>query len=411
MIDNRHNSKSPIDSRLAGLRNEIMVLKMLRENTRISQSQLCALAGIGSSTASTIVARLRDKGFVSESPGTSTNRGPKPIILELNPKCRYIFAAEINPSYIFLGLFDFVGSIVDKIRISIGHDRSVEHVIDLLSINIPGLLTRNAIATDKVLGLGVTLSGSVLPEGIISLSSPMGWKNVHLKEKLQPYFKFPVFIYNNRVRVLAEIANNPELDSKNILYLNVADGVGSTIFMDGKLIIGSTGRYGEIGHIVIDPNGPVCGCGNTGCLEAFISGPALIEKIRKELPSTSDQCFSEALTAADDTLNPEDILSSWQRHIDNDIKYAILLREYVSHYFCDIAATLINCYDPNIVMLAGYVCDQINDYLAENIHKRIETAVYESSLRKIEIIPASTGKDALIKGVASAVLQQTEIFS
>ena len=387
-----------------------MVLKVLRDNPGLSQSQLCALTGIGSSTASTIVARLRDKGFVTESPGTSTNRGPKPVILQLAPQCRYIFGAEINPGYIFLGLFDFLGRIVDKIRISIGHDHSVEHVTDLLTLNIPGLLSRHNLSPDKILGLGITLSGSVLPDGIVSLSSPMGWKNVHLKRLIQSYFDFPVFIYNNRVRLLAEIACAPDLGSKNILYLNVADGVGSTVFMDGRLIIGSTGRYGEIGHIVIDPKGPVCGCGNFGCLEAFVSGPALIEKIRSDISASDADCFKAAFA---DSANqtPEDMLSGWCSHILAGDDYAISLCDYVCDYFADTVAALINCYDPNVLILAGYVCEQINDFLMSAISARTDSAVYERPLRRIDILPAGAGKDALIKGVANAVLQQAEIFT
>ncbi|HPO69552.1 MAG TPA: helix-turn-helix domain-containing protein, partial [Anaerohalosphaeraceae bacterium] len=80
---------SPIDSKSAGQRNEHLILSMLRKHGRLSQSELCRLAGIRSSTASTIVARLREKGFVTERRGSSSKRGPKPILVELNPDYLY----------------------------------------------------------------------------------------------------------------------------------------------------------------------------------------------------------------------------------------------------------------------------------------------------------------------------------
>ena len=398
-------TKSPIDSKIAGQRNEKMILTMLRKHGRLSQAQLCQLADIGSSTASTIVARLRDKGLVTESRGVSTTRGPKPTIIELNPDCRYLLGVEINPSYILIGLFNFTGQIKDKIRIALGSDHCLEHVLDVLTVNLPGLLNRNSINPAKVLGAGVTLSGSVLSDGWISLASPLGWKDVSLKEKLTGFLNFPVWVYSNRVRLLAEIALEPELESKNILHLNIADGVGSTVYMDGKLISGATGRYGEIGHIVIDANGPVCGCGNKGCLEAFISGPALVSKIRQDLETGKAECFRKALNDNNPDASPEEILSQWSTYLKQNDAYALALRNSVVNYFSKTAAMLINCYDPDVVILAGYVSVQLYDMLAQSIHDCIKTDVYDSSLRNIDIHCACAGKDATIKGVANAVLQ------
>ena len=411
MIDNNTNNNAPMDSRLLGQQNEIMILRMLREHKRLSQSQLCRLAAIKTSTASSIVARLREKGFVTETRGISSNRGPKPIILELNPNSRFIFAVEINPGYILLGLVNFLGELVDKIRIALGHDHSVKHVTDLLTINVPGMLNKNNIENDKVLGLGLTLSGSVLPDGTVTLSSPMAWNDIPLKQNLQPFFGFPVFIYNNRVRLLAEIAHDPDLARRNILYLNTADGVGSTVYMDGKLVFGATGRYGETGHIVIDPNGPKCGCGNIGCLEAFVSGPALIEKIRKDLEAGSADCFKNQLDKQEASTTPEEILSNWHTCIEKKNPYALSLCDFASEHISNIAAMLINCYDPDIVMLAGYVSEQIHDTLAEKIRQLIKTSVYESDMRNIEIVGTRIGKNALIIGVTNAVLNEPTIFT
>lgn len=403
-------TKTPIDSKIAGQRNEKMFLSMLRKYGRLSQTQLCQLADIGSSTASTIVARLRDKGLVTETRGSSTTRGPKPTIIELNPDCLCLFGVEINPSYVFIGLFNFTGQIKDKIRIALGSDHSVPHVLDLLTVNIPGLLNRNAIDPSKVLGVGVTLSGSVLSDGWISLSSPLGWKDVSLKEALSSHFNFPVWVYSNRVRLLAEIALEPELESKNILYLNVADGVGSTIYMGGKLVFGATGRYGEIGHIVVDPDGPVCGCGNRGCLEALISGPALVAKIRQNSGSNPSNCFQSASNLDAAAASPEEILAQWSAGIRQNDPYALQLRDYVVKYFSGTAAMLINCYDPDTIILAGYISTQLYDMLAQSIHERIKTDVYDSTLRKIDIRSARAGKDTTIKGVANAVLQDATEF-
>ncbi|MCI0499110.1 MAG: ROK family transcriptional regulator [Planctomycetales bacterium] len=398
--------KVPIDSKLAGQRNERLILSMLRRYDKLSQSQLCRLAGIGSSTASTIVARLREKGFVIETPGTSADRGPKPTLIELNPGCCYLFGVEINPSYLFIGLFNFTEKMIDKIHISLGPDHSVQHVLDLLSVNIPGLLSRTQIDPQKVLGIGVTLSGSVSSQGWVSLSSPLGWKNIPLKENLESFFDFPVFVYNNRVRLLAEFALNPELKSRNVLYLNVANGVGSTVYLNGVLISGASERYGEIGHIVVEAGGPVCGCGNKGCLEAFISGPALASQIHKDFMAGGADCFANAFKEKSTLPLPEEVLSQWSMFIKQKNTYAMALCDFVVNHFSKIAAMLINCYDPDTVILAGYISEQLYDSFEQNIRDRMKKEVYDSSLRNIEIRPAGAGKDALVKGIVNAILQE-----
>lgn len=398
---------SPIDSKTAGQRNEKMILSILRSHGKLSQTELCRLAGIGSSTASTIVARLREKGLVTETRGSSQRRGPKPTIIEINSDSYYGIGIEINPSYLYIGLFNFIGIMKDKIRIPLGTDHSQKHVENLIVNNIPMLLSNNGIENEKVLGAGVTLSGSVSSDGKVSLSSPMGWKNVPLQEILSEYFIFPVRVYSNRIRLLAEFAINPVIEKKNILYLNVANGVGSTVYMNGQLIYGATGRYGETGHIVVNPDGPLCGCGNKGCLEALISGPALESKIKQDIQAGAQTAFKEILNQKTNGPAPEILLSNWAELATLGDQYAISLKKYAMDHFSRAAAMLINCYDPDVVILAGYVALQFPVEFADAIRDKMRTDVYENPLRTIEIIPAKAGEDALIKGVSTAILQDS----
>lgn len=396
--------KSPIDSKFAGRRNERMILSMLRQHQRLSQSQLCRLAGIGSSTASTIVARLREKQLVLETPGTSTDRGPKPTLIELNPDCRYLFAVEINPSYVFVGLFDFVGQMQDNVQVSLGADHSVECVLELLQRQIQGLAQKHRIAGQKMLGVGVTLSGSVSSKGLVSLSSPLGWHNIPLRNALESRLEMPAFVYSNRVRLLTEFDLNPDLKHKHVLYLNVADGVGSTVSMNGTMMYGAGGRYGEIGHIVVDPNGPTCGCGNRGCVEALISGQALVRKIQHDQLAGIAVGFDAAVHEGA-ARSAEQILSVWTQLVESGHAYALALRDFVADHLGRIAAAAINCYDPDVIILAGYVLRHFPAYYAAAIQAPMATQVYDSTLRSIEILPAAAGANALILGVAIAALQ------
>ena len=224
-----------------------------------------------------------------------------------------------------------------------------------------------------------------------------------MREILAPKFDCPVDIYTTKVRLLAEMNIHPSLLSKNIVYLNVANGVGTTVVIDGRLIHGSTNRCGELGHVVIDLNGPLCGCGQQGCLEALISGPAISRKVKEDLNGGADSVLSKLLLESDTS---EDIAEKLKQAIENNDAYAIEIREFIAEQLSRSAAIAINLFDPDILILAGYVSEMCADYFAGRIKSRFESDVYDQSSRDIEVIFARAGQQALIRGVAAAVLQE-----
>ncbi|MDD5459478.1 MAG: ROK family transcriptional regulator [Phycisphaerae bacterium] len=396
-------STNAIDSKTAGERNEKLVIELLREHKTLSQARICVKTGLGSSTISYIVGRLRDKGLIFEQTGQSSKRGAKPVLIAINAAALFVVGTEINPSYLLTGIFNFKNELIDQVRISLDTDHSVQKVVHLLEINIKGLLGKNEISDDKLIGIGITLSGSISSQGVVQLSSPLGWKNVPLKELLSEKFGCPISIYTTKVRLLAEINAEPALQSKNIVYFNVANGVGATVVVDGRLLHGSTNRCGELGHIVIDPNGPVCGCGQQGCLEAHISGLAIAKKIKHDIENGTNSILAE-LTNQQDV--PEDIVENLKQAIEKGDDYAVRLRDFIADKLSRSVAIAINLYDPDIIILAGYVNEIASDYFVEHIRNRFSTDVFDESFRKIEIISARAGQHALLRGVAAAVLQE-----
>ncbi len=396
--------RTPIDSRLAGIRNEKLVLNLLRENEQLSQTQLCKMTGLGSSTSSYIVARLREKDLILEEQGKSKKRGAKPTIIKINPKGRYIVSVDINPDKIITALFDMACKMIEKIETNIDKkDHPPEKIAKKIELFVHGLISKNNVPQDKILGIGITLSGTIKNNEYVELSSPMGWKNVPLKDILKEKFSCPINIYTTRVRLLAEFSLQPELKSKNILYINVANGVGCTAIIDGKILEGATGRSGEIGHIIIDPEGPECGCGHKGCLEAFISGPAIAEKIQNEKSKKS----SLLETMISKSNSAESVIAAWKQAIEQNDILAKNILDSATEKFSKAVSIAINFYDPSIVMLAGYVPENIEEHFINAFNGKMKTDVYNYGSRDIEIISAKAGQDALINGCANAILEDS----
>jgi predicted NBD/HSP70 family sugar kinase len=405
MAPRRANShRAPIDSKNAGLRNERLVISLLRHYGELSQAQLCELAGLSSSTASYIVGRLREKNLITEKRGESSRRGAKPVIVSIRPRAQLVVAVEISPASILVGLFDFNCKLIENLRATITGEHTPESVVNLVEVNVRGLLGKHNVAAEHVVGIGLTVSGAISPEGVVQLSAPMGWRNVPFREMVQQRFRAPVQVFTTRVRMFAEISLLPSDAAKNIVLLNFADGVGATMAEHGRLVHGATNRAGEIGHIVFDPSGPLCGCGHRGCLEVFASGPALAKRIRDDIEHGAPTVLRERLKPPD---TPIEVIHQLGRAIAEDDAYALEVRELIANYVGRATAIAINCYDPDVLILAGYVIAQCPEYFIQAAQNRIVSDVFDHYSRQIKIVAERSGEQALIRGIATSVLNHS----
>lgn len=397
-------SPAPIDSKNAGLRNENLIISLLAQYGELSQAQLCELAALSSSTASYIVGRLREKRLIVERRGESSKRGAKPIIVSICPRAQLVVGVEIRPTYIRVGLFDFHCDLMESLRAPIGDDHSPDTVANLVEINVRGLLSKHDVTDERLVGIGVTLSGAISMDGVVKRSSPMGWKDVAFRDLLQKRFQATVHVYTTRVRMFAEISLLPTTAAKNLVLLNCGESVGASMAEDGQLVLGATNRAGEIGHIVFDPNGPQCSCGRRGCLETFASGPALAARIKDDLENGVDTVLRKWVKS-DDTA--KDIVSHLGRAIAEKDPYALEIQELLADYVSRAAAVVISCYDPDVLVLAGYVTAQCRDYLIRAIKERTSTGVLDDHARDITIVAAHYDEEALIRGIATAVVRNS----
>ena len=376
-------------------------MALMRQHGELSQAQLCKLAGLSSSTASYIVGRLREKHLIVEKRGESSKRGAKPVIVSIRPRAQLVAGVEISPTDIFAGLFDYDGTLVESLRAAISGDHTPNAVVNLVEITVRGLLSKHSIRADNIVGVGLTVSGAISPAGVVRLSAPMGWKDVPLRELVQDRFNAPVHVFTTRVRIFSEIGHFPAGAANNIVLLNFADGVGAGVAENGRLAHGATNRVGEIGHIIFDPAGPLCGCGHRGCLETFASGPALAARIRDRIQNGTETVLKQWIHPED---SPREILGYLGSAIASNDQYALEVRGHIADYVSRATAIAINCYDPDTLILTGYVIAQSPDYFIQAAQERITSDVFDHYSRDIKIVVDHSGEESLIRGVATAVL-------
>jgi predicted NBD/HSP70 family sugar kinase len=393
-----------VDSRAAGLRNEETVLALLTRYGELSQAQICELGGLSSSTSSYIVRRLREKGLVRERPGERRKGGARPVFLSIRPTGRYVVGVELGPSSARIGLFDFSGHLVDSVRPVLDNDRSPDRVLEVVELNLRGLLSRHSIDVERLLGIGLALSGTVTRDGVVQTAAPLGWKDVPLAGKLEHMFpNVPVRVFTTRVRLLAELDLDRVDAVKNVVLLNFSDGAGTNVIVDGNLLQGSTSRTGELGHVVFEPSGERCGCGNRGCLETLVSGPALARRIVRAIEAGERTSLAAGVNP---TMNAHDVIDRWASALADNDEYALTLREFVGAQVSRAASIAVNMFDPELLILAGYVTRACPDYLAARIRNDIPEQVYDGSERSIQIETARAGEESMIRGIALALLKR-----
>jgi predicted NBD/HSP70 family sugar kinase len=267
--------------------NELVVLHIIRERQPISRLSVAELAGMDPATVSRILQRLLRSGLVSEvASGPSTRSGGrKPRYVSLNPLKYSVIGVEIASRETFLALSDFTGQIQEFRRMP--NTKDAEETVTAVAEEILGLI-RRARRFDRFGGVGVGLIGLIDPEeGTILEGENLGWPEpIEVGKILRSKIKDVPIYYENAARLSAwgEIwFGSVRLSGiRDFVYIDINEGVGTGIIINGQLYRGSRNGAGEFGHICVDPRGPRCSCGSSGCLEAFASDLATIERYARK---------------------------------------------------------------------------------------------------------------------------------
>ena len=292
--------------------NRRLVLQSLFRSDGISRADLARLTGLTPATVSDLVAALLAEGLVEELGRGPAKVGKPSTLVGLNVSSRYVISADLsNSSVLRTAAIDLGG------KISYRAERGSRGITGEAAV----ALTEEAIADvisaapGPLLGIGVGTPGIVTPTGTVVEADTLDWFDLHLARRLQNRFNLPVSVSNDaNAAALAEYSYSAE-SSKSLMAIKIGDGVGAGIIVNGQQHYGESFSAGEIGHIVVDDDGPQCRCGHYGCLETFLSVPLLEAAIAAgddpdSVASVAGRQLGLALTAAVSVLDIHDVVVS-----------------------------------------------------------------------------------------------------
>lgn len=374
------------------------ILSFVHEAGSASRSKLTAITGLNRSTVGDLVAELAELGLVDVldpspddlDPSPRTKRGrPSPIVAPSENVV--VLALEIDVDSIAASTISLGGRMVEISRVGRVRDRvsPEETVNDLMEIANPVL---DALKPDRrVMGIGVAVVGIVNREtGEVRLAPNLGWQNVPLGDMLAARFtnQVPMVVGNEAdLGAVAEHIRGAGRGVDDLIFISGEVGVGGGVIVNGRLLTGSHGYAGEIGHIPIKQEGLVCRCGSVGCWETEVGAEALLRHMGM-LPGVriADQ-VSEILRAAADG-NPE----------------AIQAVRAVGHWLGVGLACLINIFNPSRIVLGGLL-GRIYPYSADVAVREIENLGLDMAVHRVDILPSTLGIDAPLIGAAEWALR------
>ena len=259
--------------------NRRIALNLIRTNQPISRADLARLMGTRRGAVSLLVNELIQDGVVFEGATGEAKRGRKPTFLYIDSRKRCVVAVDIRPTRTSVMVTDLVGRQLASVN-SFPTERDPKRFVAGLVKRVRSILVEHK-DLGRCLGVGVVVPGMVESEaGRVLLAPNLGWRDVSLRDPIANALGLPVQIENSgKACALAQLWATRDAEApSNFVYITVSDGVGVGIVLGGQIVRGQHNIAGEFGHVPLNVDGPRCGCGASGCWEAYVSNLSTLSR-------------------------------------------------------------------------------------------------------------------------------------
>jgi len=385
--------------------NTSIILEIIRKKGEISRAKIARISKLNPSTVSKITRELIKIGLLKEVGTGISQLGRKPIQLSLNPDIPSVIGVEVTEDRIVALMTNIDAKVIARIRTSIESNDDGKAVLKKAIRIIHELIEKGRRNKKRIVGIGMGITGLVDPVRGIALFSPnIGWRDVPVKQLIKKEFKINTFIDNDvKVMALGEYRFGSVKGVQSLVSINIGEGLGSGIIIDGKIYRGANWIAGEIGHTVVGVNGPKCKCGNRGCLETFAGGRAMVHNAKKAIKEGTKTFITTLANKGLDQITPKLIFEAAKQ----EDKLAKGLVEKAGRYLGIAIANTINSFDPEVVILGGEIAQLDNFHLMlEPAKKTAASHVFGEKARKTKILTTKLGDDSPAIGAVTLALEK-----
>jgi predicted NBD/HSP70 family sugar kinase/biotin operon repressor len=375
-------------------RNRRQLVDTLRRRGSASRADLARLTGLSRSTVSTLVADLQAAGLVieRESDARAPQQGRPAIQLTLDRSAGLVLGIDFGHEHVHVAIADLSRTILAERVREVDVDRSAKRALEVAVELADEVVTAADVDGDRILGAGVALSGPIdVAAGTVHAGKILpSWAHVKPVEELAARLGLHVHLDNDAtLGALAEVTLGAGVGAREAIYLMVSGGVGAGLIIGGELYRGSGGTAGELGHVLVDETGPICRCGNRGCLEMMAGGNAILALLK---PSHGDD------------LTIDEVMALCEQG-DSGARRAIA---DAGRVLGRSVAAIVNAFNPELVIVGGRV-SAAGDVLLDPMREAVNRYAIESAAADVRITSGVLGDRAEVLGALELAARQSDV--
>ena len=303
---------------------------------------------------------------------------------------------DLGGTNIAVGVVSEAGSILAQAGAKTLAGRPYQAIIRDMAELVKRAVAKARLTLDDVKSVGIGIPGVADSDGVVFNCTNLGWANVPLRAEMQQYIRKPIFIDNDaNAAALAESVAGASAGRKSSILLTLGTGVGGGIVMDGKPWTGAHGRAGEIGHMILVPDGVPCTCGKSGCVERYCSGTALIREARQACRNFPETSILQKAGGNIEKINAKLVIDAAK---EGDAP-ALRVFNSFARYLAMTINNLIWAFDPEIVVLGGGL-SYAGNFLLDAVRPLIPRHQMGAPLPIAPIVLARLGNEAGVIGAA-----------
>ena len=307
----------------------------------------------------------------------------------------YFVAIDLGGTKIYTVLADVTGKIIAHTRLDTKALAGPETVMDQMVDSVHQTLSQAGLHTDNLACVGICIAGFFDWEKRMLIHSPnmTGWSNVNIEKRMQDKLGVRVVAENDaNAAALGEARQGAGLGSGNIIFITVSTGIGAGLVLGGKIYRGSRGFAGEAGHMVVKPDGPLCGCGRRGCLETVSSGTAIGRLANEAIHSGKVSALRDIAPLGN--ITAPDVFAAAKK---DDPLAKEILNEAI-HYLGIGLVNLVNLLNPEVIVIGGGV-SQAGEDLFTPLRQIIAKHAIKPAAESVMLKQATLGVEAGVVGM------------
>lgn len=376
--------------------NQSLVVQYLMHNGGCSRSEIAKAIGLTQASITKIVATLIHMGIIEETGVGKIKNGHRIIEIRLRSEQFLLVGVKLARTSFAVGLFDLLGKQYEVESQSLRIGQGPETVMNQIERAIQTLQAKY----DNIIAVGVSVPGPFLREkGIIAkMTECPGWESFNIRDNFDINLDLPVFIeHDANAGALAEWWFGEE-NCNVLVHLLVSDGVGAGIIENGKLLLGTDGVAGEIGHMSIAFDGRKCQCSaeSRGCVEQYCSALSFVRDVQERLLDYPQSSLNQL-----ENITANDVFKA----ANAGDAYAIEMVETVATYLGIAIANVVNIYNPDCIIISGIMAKG-GQRLLNRVRQTVQSRVFPPLFEKLRIKLCDPNYDPVLVGAAAVALNQ-----